>query len=82
MEEKNGNWFLIGDIHGDAVPIHMFYEKNREKQRITLNGCKGESSHSPGGFWRQLCAYGKSGLPAEKNSFGISVYLSCIKGKP
>ena len=28
MEEK---WFLLGDIHGDALPIKTFYENNRER---------------------------------------------------
>ena len=28
---ENDNWFLIGDIHGDAAPVREFYEKNREK---------------------------------------------------
>lgn len=32
------NWFLIGDIHGDANPITYFYMRNRN--RLQLDGCK------------------------------------------
>lgn len=31
MKNKNDNWFLIGDIHGNAAPIREFYEKSKEK---------------------------------------------------
>ena len=25
------NWFLLGDIHGDAAPIEYFYYQNRDR---------------------------------------------------
>lgn len=31
MKDRKDNWFLIGDIHGNAAPIREFYERNKEK---------------------------------------------------
>ena len=31
----NEQWFLLGDIHGSAQPVHYFYQKNKE--RLSLN---------------------------------------------
>lgn len=28
------NWFLSGDIHGDAAPIEYFYYQNRDRLRL------------------------------------------------
>ena len=27
----NEQWFLLGDIHGSAQPVHYFYQKNKER---------------------------------------------------
>lgn len=32
------NWFLIGDIHGEAAPIERFYQE--EKEKLQLDACK------------------------------------------
>ena len=27
----NEQWFLLGDIHGSAQPVHYFYQKNKQE---------------------------------------------------
>ena len=27
----NEQWFLLGDIHGSAQPVHYFYQENKER---------------------------------------------------
>lgn len=34
---KKQNWYLLGDIHGDAAPIEYFYFQN--KDRLRLDAC-------------------------------------------
>lgn len=32
----NEQWFLLGDIHGSAQPVHYFYQKNFDYPEKTL----------------------------------------------
>ena len=33
----NEQWFLLGDIHGSAQPVHYFYQENKELSLIHIS---------------------------------------------